>query len=275
MGVPYAEVIGDPIAHSKSPLIHKFWLGKLGIEGDYRATRVTAADLADYLEARRADPDWRGCNVTMPLKQAIVPLLDEVEGGLASLNCVIPRRGRLVGFDTDSAGVTEAIGNWAFAPQEHAVCLIGAGGAARAVIASLPVECTFDLRIVARDPRKAARMLKLCGVSGAPFWFDEAERAIDGCSAVINVSPLGMTGFPPMPEALLDSLCGVRREGYVLDLVTSPVETVLLARAEAANLAIVDGLAVLFGQARRAFEKFYGLLPSRACDAELRTLLTP
>ena len=72
MGVPYAEVIGDPIAHSKSPLIHKFWLEKLGIEGDYRAARVRADELADYLEARRADPDWRGCNVTMPHKQAVL-----------------------------------------------------------------------------------------------------------------------------------------------------------------------------------------------------------
>lgn len=274
MGVPYAEVIGDPIAHSKSPLIHRYWLEKLDLPGDYRAVRITAAELVGYLRERRRDPDWRGCNVTMPLKQAIVPLLDEVEGGLTSLNCVIPRRGRLVGSDTDSAGITEAIGNWQFAPHEDAICLIGAGGAARAVIASLPVECAFDLRVVARDPRKAARMLKDCGASGAPFWFDEAERAIEGCAAVINASPLGMTGFPPMPEALLDGLCGVRREGYVLDMVTSPVETVLLRRAQAASLAVVDGLAVLIGQARRAFEKFYGLLPSRACDAELRNLLT-
>ncbi len=76
MGVPYAEVIGDPIAHSKSPLIHKFWLEKLGIEGDYRATRVTADELPAYFAARRSDPDWRGCNVTMPLKEAAYQLLD-------------------------------------------------------------------------------------------------------------------------------------------------------------------------------------------------------
>lgn len=274
MGVPYAEVIGDPVAQSKSPQIHRFWLEKLGLPGDYRAVRVTAGGLVDYFQQRRGDPGWRGCNVTMPLKQAVVPLLDQVEGGLASLNCVIPRSGGLVGFDTDSAGVTEAIGDWIFAPSGEALCLIGAGGAARAVIASLPVECTFDLRVLARDPCKAARLLKSCGVSGATFSLDEAERAIVDCAAVINASPLGMAGFPPMPEAVLDSLCGLRREGYALDMVTSPVETALLRRARAAGLTIADGLTVLIGQARRAFERFYGVLPSRACDSELRTLFT-
>lgn len=273
MAVPYAEVIGDPIAHSKSPRIHRFWLEKLGLAGDYRAVRVTAGELADYLRQRRSDPSWRGCNVTMPLKQAVVPLLDEVEGGVESLNCVIPRRGSLVGFDTDSAGITEAIGNWRFAPSGDALCLIGAGGAARAVIASLPVESTFDLRVMARDPRKGARLLKSRGVSGDAFWLDEAERAIVGCAAVINASPLGMTGFPPMPDAVLDSLCGLRRDGYALDMVTSPVETALLRRARAAGLTVADGLAVLIGQARRAFERFYGMLPSSACDPELRALL--
>ncbi|HYG48034.1 MAG TPA: shikimate dehydrogenase [Allosphingosinicella sp.] len=275
MGVPYAEVIGDPVEHSKSPRIHRFWLKKLDLAGDYRAVRVTAGELAGYLRQRRGDPDWRGCNVTMPLKPAIVPLLDEVEGGVPSLNCVIPRGGSLVGFDTDSAGIAEATGNWVFDRTESALCLIGAGGAARAFIASLPVQCAFDLRVMARDPRKGARLLESFGAGGSAFWLDEAERALVGCTAVINASPLGMTGFPPMPEALLDSLCGLRRGGYVLDMVTSPVETALLRRAREAGLTIADGLAVLIGQARRAFERFYGLLPTRACDPDLRALLAP
>ena len=75
MAVPYAEVIGDPIAHSKSPLIHQFWLDKLGLEGAYRATRVAGGDLPSYLSARAADPDWAGCNVTIPHKQAMIPLV--------------------------------------------------------------------------------------------------------------------------------------------------------------------------------------------------------
>src|SRR5439155_19748837 len=78
MSNPYAEVIGDPVAHSKSPLIHRFWLEKAGIEGDYRTTRVEGPGLSAYLAQRRADPDWRGCNVTVPHKQAVIPLLDRM-----------------------------------------------------------------------------------------------------------------------------------------------------------------------------------------------------
>ncbi|HSM53830.1 MAG TPA: shikimate dehydrogenase, partial [Erythrobacter sp.] len=79
MSLPYAEVIGDPIAQSKSPAIHNFWLGKLGIDAEYRACHVTAAGLADYLDQRRQDSDWRGCNVTMPHKQAVIALLDRLD----------------------------------------------------------------------------------------------------------------------------------------------------------------------------------------------------
>ena len=78
MGIPYAEVIGDPVEHSKSPVIHKFWLEKLGIEAEYRATRVAPAELRDYLASRRADPDWLGCNVTMPHKVRVWQLLPHV-----------------------------------------------------------------------------------------------------------------------------------------------------------------------------------------------------
>jgi shikimate dehydrogenase len=116
-------------------------------------------------------------------------------------------------------------------------------------------------------------LLKSSGVGGTAFRLDDAERAIVDCAAVINSSPLGMTGFPEMPEAVLDSLCGLRRGGYALDMVTSPVETALLRSARAAGLTIADGLEVLIGQARRAFERFYGELPTRAGDSELRTLL--
>ena len=77
----YAEVIGDPIAQSKSPAIHNYWIDKLGLDAEYRAAHVTSVGLAEYLAQRRADPEWRGCNVTMPHKEAIVPLLDRLEIG--------------------------------------------------------------------------------------------------------------------------------------------------------------------------------------------------
>ena len=109
MGNPFAEVIGDPIAHSKSPLIHNFWLEKLGIDGAYQRTRIAAGGLADHLAARRNDPDWRGCNLTMPHKQAATGALQEVESSasrIGAVNTVVraPDGDRLVGYNTDAAG---------------------------------------------------------------------------------------------------------------------------------------------------------------------------
>src|SRR3954447_3037097 len=103
---PYAEVIGNPIAHSKSPAIHNFWLTRLGLKADYRATLVT--DLAAYFEARRGDPDWRGCNVTAPHKQNVIPFLDEASP-IGAVNCIVRDGDRLVGLNTDVDGVNEAL----------------------------------------------------------------------------------------------------------------------------------------------------------------------
>src|ERR1700712_3725048 len=103
---PYAEVIGDPIAHSKSPTIHNFWLDSLGIEAAYRPTLVT--DLKDYFSARRGDPDWRGCNVTAPHKQAVISFLDEASP-IGAVNCVVRDGDRLIGLNTDVNGIREAL----------------------------------------------------------------------------------------------------------------------------------------------------------------------
>ncbi len=112
MTVPYAEVIGDPIAQSKSPAIHGFWLKKLGIEADYRATCVNAAGLEAYLAERRADPDWRGCNVTMPHKQAVQPYLDTVvepAAAIGAVNTIHSTETKFTGHNTDAGGFLEPL----------------------------------------------------------------------------------------------------------------------------------------------------------------------
>src|ERR1700709_2832743 len=146
---PYAEVIGDPIAHSKSPAIHNFWLESIGIQAAYKATLVT--DLGVYFAARRGDPDWRGCNVTAPYKQNVIPFLDEASP-IGAVNCIVRDGDRLLGLNTDVDGVKEALGlnrspakagvqpssaDWtpAYAGERvglDRVVLIGAGGAAMA-----------------------------------------------------------------------------------------------------------------------------------------------
>src|SRR3546814_18987308 len=108
MSAPYAEVIGDPIAQSKSPLIHRFWLDALGLSGDYRRAHVKPEDLAAYIAERRADPDWRGCNVTMPHKGAVMDLVDDpgnIRGTIGAMNTVVRQPdGSLLGTNTDAAG---------------------------------------------------------------------------------------------------------------------------------------------------------------------------
>jgi shikimate dehydrogenase len=273
MGVPYAEVIGDPIAHSKSPLIHKFWLEKLGIAGDYRAIRIAGGDLKDYFESRRADPKWLGCNVTIPHKQAVMSALDEVEDdGIGAVNCVIPRDGRLVGSNTDGAGVAEATKK--AVDTDVPMCLIGTGGAARAVVSSLDILAVYQWNIIARDPAKAQAILDQFAMKGRVFDFDRAEAALAGAAGAVNASPLGMAGFPPMPETVLRGLAGMRRRALVIEMVYTPLRTAFLRAAESSGFAPRDGLTVLMGQAARAFYLFFGAFAPREHDAELRAMLT-
>ena len=280
----YAEVIGDPIAQSKSPVIHKFWLEKLGIAADYRACQVTAAGLADYFAARRADPDWRGCNVTMPHKQAVMPLLgrlDPLAARVAAVNTVVPGLdGRLHGFNTDVAGFLEPLQALLAAPHLVRMARIfGAGGAARAIVAAL-ADHGFTLVLAARDPAKSRKLLIELAPHGehhtppldhfaqsTDFSFDDRTQLFD---LVVNASPLGMAGQPPLA---LD-FSHVPPGSVVYDIVTNPLDTPLLTAARAAGFATIDGLAMLIGQAAVAFALFFGQPAPREFDAELRALLT-
>ena len=280
----YAEVIGDPIAQSKSPMIHKFWLGKLGIAADYRACHVTAGGLTDYFTARRTDPDWRGCNVTMPHKQAALAQLDELDplaARLAAVNTVVPGLDRrLHGFNTDVQGFLEPLKTLLAAPHLVRMArIIGAGGAARAIVAAL-ADHGFTLVLAARDPAKARELLDELAPHGehhtppldhfaqsTDFSFDDRSQLFD---LVINASPLGMTGHPPLAFDLSHAPPG----SVVYDIVTDPHETALLQAARAAGFATIDGLAMLIGQAAAAFELLFGQPAPREYDADLRALLT-
>jgi shikimate dehydrogenase len=259
MGVPYAEVIGDPIAHSKSPLIHRFWLGKLGLQGDYRATRVGPHDVAAYLSARRSDPDWRGCNVTMPLKRLVEPYLDHVDPSsecAGSTNCIFwddPKT--LAGCSTDGSGVGAALqdSNLRF----QGVAMIGSGAAARSALDYLGLEEIAHLRFVVRNRQEASRLLTLTSAPGEIYSIEEAVEAFSGVSAIINASPLGMAGFPGMPIEILEGVRHSRIDATVFDMVYDPVETELLAEAGRMGRKVADGLTMLVAQARDSFYHFY------------------
>jgi shikimate dehydrogenase len=270
---PYAEVIGDPIAQSKSPAIHGHWLAKLGLDAEYRACHVSTGGLVNYLTERREDPDWRGCNVTMPHKQAIVPLLDRLEIGaemIGAVNTVTPRRQMaLIGSTTDGAGFLEPLRQDLSQPHFFRMArVLGTGGAARAIVAAL-AEQGVVVVLAGRDPAKARALLDEIDPEGehhaidiahfadpTDFAFDDREGCFD---LIVNASPLGMTGQPPLKFDFSHAPPG----SVVYDIVTHPLETEFLKAARAAGFRTIDGLSMLIGQAAVAFERFFGIAPPR------------
>lgn len=260
----FAEVIGDPIAQSKSPIIHKYWLAQLGVEGDYVRTRVAADELAGFLASRRANPEWLGCNVTIPHKQRIIPLLDRLDTGaeaIGAVNCIIPEDSGLAGYNTDIDGVAAALDSTEI--EGRKVVVIGAGGGARAVVDYLR-QRKAEVVVLARNPAKAEGLLL---VDILPL--DSLDEALEGATAIVNATSLGMAGGEPMPQWLLDAVRAHSAGAVLFDLVTTPARTTFLSCGE----HTVDGLTMLIGQARRAFELFFGPTPSQG-DRELRRLLT-
>ena len=262
--VPYAEVIGDPIAQSKSPMIFRFWLDALGIKGEYRATRVTRVEFKAYLANRRADPAWRGCNVTMPLKlDALFAADDPTDRATAAgaANLLVIRDGRLAAANTDVGGVRDLI-----APLvRDSVTILGNGGAARAVLLALKLLGSGEVRMQARDMAEATSLCVEFGLDDGPRPFDSP---IDS-RGLINATPLGMAGIAPTH---LD-LSAMPADGWVLDLVSAPLPTPLLAQAAERGLTTIDGLSVLVEQAADSFELLFGNKPPRDRDGELLAML--
>lgn len=281
---PYAEVIGDPIAQSKSPVIHGFWLAKLGIEAEYRAHRVIGAELERYFLDRRDDPLWRGCNVTMPHKQAA---LREIHGtnqfaeGIGAVNTIVPDETReLTGYNTDAPGFLEPLRqDLARTHYFRMARVLGTGGAARAIVLALAQE-GFVIVLAGRDPAKARALLDELApgddhhavdlvhfANPTNFAFDDREGCLD---LVVNASPLGMRGQPP----LLFDWSHAPPGAIAYDIVTDPIETAFLRAGKGAGHRTIDGLAMLIGQAALAFEMFFGQPAPRQYDAELREILS-
>lgn len=267
--LPYAEVIGDPIAHSKSPTIHNFWLRKLGIEAEYRKTHVKPDELAAYFLKRRADPDWLGCNVTIPHKVAVMDYVSDpgkvadIIGAMNTIAC--ETGGPFIGTNTDAGGFLAPL--QAMGWKGASACIIGAGGAARAILYALDAIGVKDIVVMARDAAKGQALLDRARVKGRVIGMDAPLPPVD---LLVNSSPLGMIGKQPL-EA---NLAPLPTHSVVYDIVYAPLDTPLLLSARARGLATIDGLEMLIGQAALAFDIFFDAQPPREHDAELRALLT-
>lgn len=281
---PYAEVIGDPIAQSKSPVMHGFWLETLGISGRYDRRHLMTADLPGFFAERRADPDWRGCNVTLPHKQTVTPLLDRIDPAalaIGAVNTIVARDGVLIGHNSDAPGFLDPLRSQLSAHHLlRTARILGTGGAARAIAHALWDE-GFTLIIAGRDLAKAQAMADVFGPNDVhvatldtfaqPLDFDWGDAG-DRLDLVVNATSLGMTGQPP----LAIDFSNVPPGAIVYDAIYAPLVTPLLAEAKERGHQTVDGLSMLIGQGRIAFQHFFGAEPPSdpASDAALRVRLT-
>lgn len=237
-------VIGDPVAHSLSPSIHAALLAQHGLTGQYGAVTVRPDELAAFVAMARAG-GYDGFNVTMPHKQAILPLLDAVEGDarlMGAVNTVVVRHGRAVGYNTDGGGFMRSL---PFAPVGKHALVLGSGGAAAAVSLALR-SAGAAVTVCCRHPERAA-----CLSADVRPWQTLSTAAAE-CDLLVNATPLGMAG----QETFRDFGFLTRCRGLVYDLVYEPRETALLAAARARGLPVVGGLALLHAQAELAFQLF-------------------
>ncbi|HTC18002.1 MAG TPA: shikimate dehydrogenase [Stellaceae bacterium] len=257
-----AGVMGWPVAHSLSPALHQFWLREHGIAGSYESLAVPPDRLAGALRALAAK-GFAGCNLTIPHKETALPLmelLDPAARRIGAVNTVaVGPDGALSGYNTDGYGFIEnlraEIPGWK-ADAGPAVVL-GAGGAARAILDALIRAGAPEIRLANRHRARAEDLAKAFGGAIKVADWQDRQRALAGAALLVNATSLGMEQNPPLE---LD-LAGLPQGAAVCDIVYAPLETALLKRAKARGLRAADGLGMLLHQARPAFKLWFGVLP--------------
>jgi len=264
-----AGVLGWPVAHSLSPRLHGFWLAELGIDGAYEAIAVEPETFSQTLHDLAAS-GYAGFNVTLPHKEAALAAVDEADENalrIGAVNTIVSRQGKLIGSNTDGygfmenlrAGLAETEGT--FDPAAGPAVVLGAGGAARAVVAALDDAGAPEIRIVNRTLSRAESLASdLARADGAPIGILDWNRraaALDGAALVVNTTTLGMQGHDPL---VLD-LDRLPEDARVTDIVYTPLVTPLLMAARERGNAAVDGLGMLLHQARPGFEAWFGVRP--------------
>lgn len=256
-----AFVCGYPIKHSRSPVIHGYWLKQYGIAGSYRAIEVTPGDFPEFL-AGMARQGLVGGNITLPHKQAALDLVDEADAParkIGAVNTVWLEGGRLRGTNTDWLGFAASMD--ASAPgwdRAGKAVILGAGGAARGILYALASRGMTGTTLVNRTVARASALAEAFAPTvGRACGWDELPAALAGADLVINTTSVGMDGGA---EAMVD-LDPVAAGAIVSDIVYVPLETPLLREARIRDLRIVDGLGMLLHQAAPGFERWFGVRP--------------
>lgn len=265
-------VLGWPVTHSRSPLIHNHWIETLGIENAvYEKHGVPPEDLEAALASFRRE-GVIGANVTVPHKEAVFALLDHHDDAaqrLKAVNTIVDCGSHFEGRNTDGYGFMANLK--ANAPTieftSKPAMVLGAGGAARAILVALADAGVPEIRLVNRTLDKASALLTELDVTGTALSWDAAPDALQDIGLLVNTSSLGMAGMDPL-ELSLEKL---PENALVTDIVYSPLETDLLARARAQGNPVVDGLGMLLHQAVPGFEAWFGVRPE--VTPELRALV--
>jgi len=266
-----AGLIGWPVAHSRSPRLHGYWLAEHGIDGAYVPLPV-AADQVEVAVRGLAAAGLRGVNVTIPHKQAVLALCDQVDDlarRIGAVNVLLFDGGEICGTNTDAFGFMENLkaGAPSLAVTKAPAVLLGAGGAARAVAVGLLDDGVPELRLCNRNRARAERLAADIGGAITVVPWEERGAALAGAGLLVNSTSLGMSGQPALEIPLDDLDPGA----VVADLVYSPLETDLLAAARARGCTGVDGLGMLLHQGRPCFAAWFG--PDPQVTPELRAFV--
>jgi shikimate dehydrogenase len=255
-----ACVIGWPISHSRSPLIHNYWLQLYGIAGEYRRVPVEAKHLKQFIEDLPLS-GYRGCNVTIPHKERafqFVAPADATTKRLGAVNTIYQQNGQLLGTNTDGEGFianlqakTESL-----KLQNGRALVLGAGGAAMAIIGALLDKGMAEIAVANRTLARSRQLRVKFGAAVKPVPWEDRNRGFE-CELLVNATSLGMTGQPPLDI----DLTRFPVTSVVADIVYSPLRTPLLVDAAKRGNPTVGGLGMLLHQAVRGFELWFGKRP--------------
>jgi shikimate dehydrogenase len=279
-----AGIMGWPVSHSRSPVLHNFWLDAHGIDGAYVPLPVLPEQLERALRALPA-LGFRGCNLTLPHKEAALAIVDRVDplaGRIGAVNTVVVMPdGSLEASNTDAFGFRENLRDGApdWQPMSGAAVVLGAGGSARAVVAALTEMAVPEIRLVNRTLSRAEALARDLGGPGSGFGtritvhpWEAREAVLDAAGLLVNTTSLGMSGAP---ELEID-LSRLPLAAVVVDIVYVPLETGLLAAARRRGNRGIDGLGMLLHQGRPGFEAWFGtqVRVTRELRAAVLTTLT-
>lgn len=270
--IPLAGVIGAPVAHSKSPTLHGFWLRKYGLKGHYVPMHVDSEDLDNVL---RTLPKlgFVGTNVTIPHKERVLSIADSVSDRAAVMGAAntltFRDDGTIMADNTDGYGFIENLRAGApdWKASDGPAAVIGAGGASRAVISSLIEAGCPEIRLTNRTKTRSEALRQEFGTRVNVVDWVQAGNMFDGAALVANASSLGMDGKPEMRIPLDD----ISADAVVTDLVYTPLMTPLLSHASSIGCRTVDGLGMLLHQAVPGFERWFGVRPE--VDEDLRQVV--